>query len=154
MIPPGDVVHTDSYDSHHTTMNDPNDLTQAITIFCWVLNVSDSPFSVDINHSKTVDHLGKAIRGENPVTFAGVDAAHLKLWLLNKYEVATPEDGLAQRIQDRIDSSGGQLSHIASKLETTRTLLSVFPEQPPQNCVHVIVECELLPIVMRLRRHS
>ncbi|KAF8234124.1 hypothetical protein L208DRAFT_1394614, partial [Tricholoma matsutake] len=32
--------------------------------FCWILNKSDSPFSVEIGMSKTVDKLMKAIKKE------------------------------------------------------------------------------------------
>jgi hypothetical protein len=38
---------------------------RTITLFCWILGVSDSPFSVDIEDSRTVDHLKKAIVKEN-----------------------------------------------------------------------------------------
>jgi hypothetical protein len=56
-----------------------------ITLFCWILGVSDSPFSIDIEDSKTVDHLKKAIVKEKPVTFANVEADQLKLWKVSGF---------------------------------------------------------------------
>jgi hypothetical protein len=54
--------------------------TRTITLFCWILDESDSPFSIDIEDSKTVDHLKDAIVKKKPVTFANVEADQLKLW--------------------------------------------------------------------------
>jgi hypothetical protein len=54
--------------------------SRTLTLFCWVLEVSSSPLSIDIVDSRTVDHLKKAIVKENSHTFANVDAHQLELW--------------------------------------------------------------------------
>jgi Crinkler effector protein N-terminal domain len=54
-----------------------------ITLFCWILGVSNDPFSVDIEDYRTVYHLKKAIVKENPVTFADIEADQLTLWMVS-----------------------------------------------------------------------
>jgi hypothetical protein len=68
-----------------------------ITLFGWVLDVSNSAFLVHIEHSMTVSHLKEAIKKKKPVTFANVDADQLKLWkvsgfspLLQDYALKSP----------------------------------------------------------------
>jgi hypothetical protein len=53
---------------------------RSLTLFCWILEVSDSPFPVDIEDSRTAGHLKKAIAKEKPNTFANVDPDELILW--------------------------------------------------------------------------
>ena len=140
--------------------------TQDETRTLWCLIDGDlSPFMVTVPTSHYVGDLKELVweKGINAKT--DVLAKDLTLWKvlhtetsvkdrcshtrqLNAYEAAEPEDDLAERIKNRIAISGGQLSNIASKLGTTNVLLDVFPEQPAQSCVHVIVqrqEGELLP---------
>ncbi|KAG9065460.1 hypothetical protein KI688_002787 [Linnemannia hyalina] len=50
-----------------------------LTLFCLV-NGDSVAFSVDIDASKTVDHLKDAIKTKIPDTFKGVDAKDLTLW--------------------------------------------------------------------------
>jgi len=58
---------------------------RTITLFCWVLDVSSSAFSVDIEHSITVGHLKDAILEKKSVTFANLDADQLKLWKVSGF---------------------------------------------------------------------
>jgi hypothetical protein len=55
-----------------------------LILFCWVLNVSDNPFPVDIGKSMTVGHLKKAIKKEKEHTFAGVEPDTLELWKVSE----------------------------------------------------------------------
>src|SRR6202020_3547174 len=54
--------------------------TRTVALFCWILDVSDHPFPVDIEDSRTVGHLKKNILRENPSASANVDAFELTLW--------------------------------------------------------------------------
>ena len=65
----------------HSSMTAINP-TRAIKVFCWILGVSEAPFSVKIEESETVDDLKKGIVRENPATFAGVDSDELTLWMV------------------------------------------------------------------------
>ena len=51
-----------------------------ITLFCWILDLSDKSFSVDIEDNLTVGHLKDVIVKKNPASFEGVDAYELDLW--------------------------------------------------------------------------
>jgi hypothetical protein len=57
-----------------------NDSPRPITLFCWILGVSDRPFSVTIEDNRTVDDLKKAIVKEKPNAFTNVDPDQLTLW--------------------------------------------------------------------------
>ena len=54
-----------------------------ITLFCWILDVSENAFPVDIDDSKTVGHLKKAITKEKSATFDNIEPD-----LLNLHEVS------------------------------------------------------------------
>ena len=45
-----------------------------VTLFCWILDISDRSFSVDVEENLMVDHLKAVIIKKNPVSFGGVDA--------------------------------------------------------------------------------
>ena len=51
-----------------------------ITLFCWILDISDRSFPIDIEDNLTVGHLKDAIVKKTPVAFEGVDAYELDLW--------------------------------------------------------------------------
>jgi hypothetical protein len=51
-----------------------------LTLFCWILGVSDHPFPVDIEDIRTVGHLKEAIVKKKPIVFANVDPDQLTLW--------------------------------------------------------------------------
>ncbi|KAF8347795.1 hypothetical protein F5887DRAFT_1072145 [Amanita rubescens] len=51
-----------------------------LRVFCWVLNVSDNPFSVDIGKSMTVGYLKEKIKKEKKLAF---NPDTLKLWKLS-----------------------------------------------------------------------
>ena len=57
-----------------------NDPPRLITLFCWILGISDHPFPVDIEDTRTVGHLKKAILKEKPSAFANIDPDQLTLW--------------------------------------------------------------------------
>jgi hypothetical protein len=54
---------------------------RTISIFCWILSESTSPFSVKIaDHASTVDDLKDEIVKKKPNAFANIDADVLTLW--------------------------------------------------------------------------
>ncbi|KAH7028690.1 hypothetical protein BKA57DRAFT_511482 [Linnemannia elongata] len=58
----------------HDTMSDNH-----LTLFCLV-NGEATPFSVEVDPSKTVDHLKKAIKAEKTNVLGDVDADEFTLW--------------------------------------------------------------------------
>jgi hypothetical protein len=57
-----------------------NNPSHTIALFCWILDVSERPFPVDIDDSTTVAHFKKAIVKEKSTTFANIEADQLVLW--------------------------------------------------------------------------
>jgi hypothetical protein len=56
-----------------------NNPPRPLTLFCWILGVSERPFSVAIEDNRTVDDLKKVIVKEKPIAFANVDPNQLTL---------------------------------------------------------------------------
>ena len=64
-----------------TPVHQPRELT----LFCWILDISDRSFPVDIGDDRTVGHLKAEIVKMNPVSFGGVDSYELDLWEVSGY---------------------------------------------------------------------
>ncbi|KAG0198791.1 hypothetical protein BGX33_012070 [Mortierella sp. NVP41] len=100
-----------------------------LTLFCLV-DGDSMPFSVDIDASKTVDHLKKLIKAEKTNNFSDVDADQLTLW-----HVSIP---LVPK-KDRKDISLGDVSS-KEELDETDDLSDVFPDKLPKKTIHIIVQ--------------
>ncbi|KAK3812540.1 MAG: hypothetical protein J3R72DRAFT_498661 [Linnemannia gamsii] len=100
-----------------------------LALFCLV-DGDSMPFSVDIDASKTVDHLKDAIKTKIPGTFKGVDAKDLTLW-----RVSIP---LVPR-KDRKDISLSDVP-LKEELDETDDLSEVFPDKLPKKTIHIIVQ--------------
>jgi hypothetical protein len=59
----------------------------SITLFCWVLGLSNRAFSIDIKNTQTVDHLKDAIVKKKSIAFEHVDADQLDLWMVRSIDV-------------------------------------------------------------------
>lgn len=57
-----------------------NRAARIITLFCWVLDISESPFSINAEDNFTVDDLKTAIKAKKPNLLADFDADELNLW--------------------------------------------------------------------------
>jgi hypothetical protein len=75
-------------------MSDPAqpEFVGLITLFCWVVGVSDRPFSIDIENTLTVDHLKDAIVKKKSNAFLNVDADQLDLWMVRSICYVSPFD--------------------------------------------------------------
>ncbi|KAF8942097.1 hypothetical protein BGZ47_006819, partial [Haplosporangium gracile] len=94
-----------------------------LTLFCLVEGEATSQaFSVEIDQTKTVDHLKKFIKTEKTSRFDDVAADELTLW-----RVSIPNDNLSSAI--KVDALGDK-----SQLNNPRTRISkLFPESPDDN---------------------
>ncbi|KAF9321929.1 hypothetical protein BG006_002504, partial [Podila minutissima] len=97
-----------------------------ITLFCLV-NGEATPFSVEVDPSKTVDHLKKAIKAEKTNVLGDFDADELTLW-----HVSIPDD---DDIPIPLDSVPEK-----KKLKATTKLSKVFIGELPEDTIHVIVQ--------------
>ncbi|OAQ22282.1 hypothetical protein K457DRAFT_345649 [Linnemannia elongata AG-77] len=100
-----------------------------LTLFCLV-DGDSVPFSVDIDASKTVDHLKDAIKSKKTPRFDDVAADELTLW-----RVSIP---LVPK-KDRKDISLGEVSS-KEELDETDDLSDVFQDKLPKKTIHIIVQ--------------
>jgi hypothetical protein len=108
---------------HSTMTNDPP------TLFCLVDGDSTS-FSVDIDASKTVDHLKDAIKTKQSPDFDNLVASNLTLW-----RVSIP---LVPK-KDRKDISLSDVP-LKEELDETDDHSDVFPVKLPKKTIHIIVQ--------------
>src|ERR1044072_1698352 len=100
----------------------------SITLLCLVKgNILANAFPVDIEKDQLVGHLKDAIKAKNQNDFAGVDAVKLKLW-----NVKIPDD--RDDLLSRLTLNDGD------ELLATKKISKYFPDLPPEEHIHVLVE--------------
>ncbi|KAF9397756.1 hypothetical protein BGZ94_006218, partial [Podila epigama] len=104
-----------------------------LSLFCLVDGEATSnAFSVEIDPSKTVDVLKKVIKSEKAIAFSDIDADQLTLW-----RVSIP-------LRDDDDELPILLNNVADKdkkkLGPVTRLSKVFPEDIPEESIHIIVQ--------------
>jgi len=117
-----------------------------ITLFCWILDESGSPFPVDIQHSMTVGHLKDAIFKKKSDTFANVDADQLTLegqWLSSTFTK------LSSQIFHVSIAINSDLKNKVTKhqfldedvLPVARPLWKIFPHpESAEETLHIVVK--------------
>jgi len=104
-----------------------------LTLFCWILNKSDRPFSVEIGMSKTVDKLKDMIKKMKEHTLAGIETDGLNIWKLPP-PIHSSELGVKLRhAQSPQDIAGCVI------LGPCRALSKHF-SSPPLEHVHIVVQ--------------
>ncbi|KAG0268150.1 hypothetical protein BGZ95_002588 [Linnemannia exigua] len=104
-----------------------------LTLFCLVDGESTSnAFSIEIDSTKTVDGLKDLIKAKQSPDFDDIVAKSLTLW-----SVSIPDDDDDDEIPIVL---GNVNNNDKKKLRATRGLLEVFPDKPPKNTIHVIVQ--------------
>jgi hypothetical protein len=100
-----------------------------VTLNClvWGDNPQENVFTVDINEGKLVSHLKKAIKAEQPKTFANIDSKNLKLW----------------KVDMPIDKPATELSLVNTKMDVS--LKEGFPNVNPLLPMDEISECFSTP---------
>jgi len=107
-----------------------NDL---LTLFCLVEGES-SPFSVDIEPTKTVDHLKVTIKAALSPQFDVVTAKDITLW---HEAIPVPEDDDEEVVPIYISDL---IKDGKKKLMATRELHGIFGKKAAKNMIHIIVE--------------
>ncbi|KAI1320351.1 hypothetical protein EDD11_001152 [Mortierella claussenii] len=101
-------------------------------LFCLIDgDAASNAFPVKIESNSTVGDLKKAIRDENPNTFSGVDAKDL---------VSVPlldDDDNNDSDDDDENNSDDDVAPIL--LDNVSKLSGIFPEEPPEETIHIIV---------------
>ncbi|KAK3810463.1 MAG: hypothetical protein J3R72DRAFT_530348 [Linnemannia gamsii] len=104
-----------------------------LTLNCLVDGLPTSrAFSIKISFADTVGDLKKLIKTEQTPAFDDITVDQLNLWC-----VSIPDDD----DDDEIPIVLGNVNNKdKKKLRATRGLLEVFPDKPPKNTIHVIVQ--------------
>ncbi|THU77854.1 hypothetical protein K435DRAFT_604164, partial [Dendrothele bispora CBS 962.96] len=98
-----------------------------LKIFCCIAG-SDRPFSVEMSSSRTIDDLKEAIKERRPNDLQSIDSAHLDL-----FEVSLPDEGdLVTKVKDEVK--------FEKPLKSTRKLSKIFPDEPPEETIHIVVK--------------
>ncbi|KAF9202673.1 hypothetical protein BGZ59_002058, partial [Podila verticillata] len=96
-----------------------------LSLFCLVDGES-TPFPVEIESTKTIGDLKRAIKDDNSIAFADVDAKMLTLW-----HVSIP-------VLPKKDLK--EISLAEEELDEKDDVSDVFKETPPKKTIHVIVQ--------------
>lgn len=105
-----------------------------ITLICFVQgNASTNTFPIDIDGSKLVGHLKKAIKMEKQIDFADVDADKLRLW---KVEIPDDHDDQLRSLSLRNKD----------ELLASKKISRYFPVTPPEEHIHVIIKSPLCTV--------
>lgn len=102
-----------------------------LSLFCLV-DGQATPFSVDIDPAKTVDHLKVAIKDKKANDFSDVDADKLTLWHVS-ITVSDDDDDDDVPIVKCMPKD-------KKKLKPTRELSDVFGDKAAKNMIHIIVQ--------------
>ncbi|KAF9163681.1 hypothetical protein DFQ26_002274, partial [Actinomortierella ambigua] len=104
-----------------------------LTLFCIVDGASTSrAFPVKISPDDSIGDLKNLIKAKIPDTLNGVDAKDLTLW-----HVSNPASEDNDEISIRIDNV---ISDHKKKLNPLTRLTEVFPEELPEETIHIIVQ--------------
>ncbi|KAH7028519.1 hypothetical protein BKA57DRAFT_431333 [Linnemannia elongata] len=104
-----------------------------LTLFCLVDGEPTfNAFPVEIESTKTIGNLKDLIKTKKAPRFDDVAADELTLW-----RVSIPDDDNDDEIPIVL---GNVNNKDKKKLRATRGLLEVFPDKPPKNTIHVIVQ--------------
>ena len=100
----------------------------SITLLCLVKgNTTASAFPVDINKDQLVGHLKEAIKAKKHKTFHDVEADELRLW---KVPIS----------DDHVDPLSNLSLEDSDELLAIRKISKYFPDSPPEEHIHVLVE--------------
>ncbi|CAG8541901.1 9942_t:CDS:2 [Paraglomus occultum] len=114
-----------------------------LTLSC--LLMGDDPyanvFTVDIDDNKLVSHLKKAIKQEQPQTFANVDSKNLKLWKVN-IPLDEPEPNLSLTTTNKFNITIREGLPDVKLLSAWDDISDYFSGQPPKKHVHIVVQPE------------
>jgi hypothetical protein len=117
-----------------------------LTLFCWILDMSDRAFPVDTKDSRTVGHLKEAIVKKKPMVFANVDPNQLTLWKVCDFSLSIERvDYITIQESVPIDK---KLKNPVTRLQFTNedalleadSLLDLFPSpEPTKKTLHMII---------------
>ncbi|KAG0202027.1 hypothetical protein BGX33_009961 [Mortierella sp. NVP41] len=108
-------------------------MADVITVFCLQSGEAAShAFSVEIDPTKTVDYLRKLIKAEKTNDFSDIDADKLTLWRVT-IPISDDNDDIPILLDNVINKD-------KKKLGPATRLSKAFPEDLPDESIHIIVQ--------------
>ncbi|KAF9112859.1 hypothetical protein BGX30_007159, partial [Mortierella sp. GBA39] len=102
-----------------------------LTLFCLVDGEATSnAFSIEIEQTKTVDHLKDLIKVKKTIDFNDIDADQLTLWRVSIPVV--PANKHKPIVLYEVESS--------TEFDPTDDVSDVFPKTPPKKTIHIIIQ--------------
>ncbi|KAF9944228.1 hypothetical protein BGZ70_004893, partial [Mortierella alpina] len=122
-----------------------------LSLFCLV-DGEATPFSVEVDRTKTVDHLKQLIKAKKTPEFDDFPADKLTLWrvsisddTLARHRVSTPNDTLSQHQVSVPDDNDDEQPILLDnwsekkKLNATAKLSKVFDTELLEDTIHIII---------------
>src|SRR5216683_2082841 len=100
-----------------------------ITLYAYIIGLSDRSFPVTIANSETVGQLADAILKKKPNDLKNVDADRLDLYKVSFPDDATLKQSARQPLDQKLDAGSEELSQL-------------FPINPPARTVSIIVDIQ------------
>jgi hypothetical protein len=100
-----------------------------ITLYVYIIGLSNRSFPVTIANSDTVGLLAEAILKKNPNDLKNVDAHRLDLYKVSFPDDATLKQSVRQPLDHKLDAGSEELSQL-------------FPINPPARTVSIIVDIQ------------
>jgi len=100
-----------------------------ITLYAYIIGLSDRSFPVTIANSETVGQLADAILKKKPNDLKNVDADRLDLYKVSFPDDATLKQSARQPLDQKLDVGSEELSQL-------------FPINPPARTVSIIVDIQ------------
>ncbi|KAM6493374.1 hypothetical protein JOM56_011508 [Amanita muscaria] len=109
----------------------------------WCLVEGDcKPFKVAPPLNFDIDNLKELIHAKGiDTTKFSVLPKDLVLWKLREFEPLEPEDTFIRRVSTKFSN----LSEVATEPGPWKKLSVLFPQQPPKDCLHILIQMSLNP---------
>ncbi|KAG9062127.1 hypothetical protein KI688_006459 [Linnemannia hyalina] len=106
-------------------------MLRRLSLFCLVDGES-TPFPIEIESTKTIGDLKDLVKAALSPQFDDITAKDLTIWSVS-IPVSDDDDDEIPIVLDNVNSKD-------NKLRAMRGLLEVFPDKPPKNTIHIIVQ--------------
>ena len=133
----------------HATTDTMKDST-TMKLFCWILDRSIEPFSVEVKNDDTVDDLKKAVVTNKPMALGGLDADQLTIWKVGDFfqcclfHTLFPLYKVSIKITKDLKNEVSKYQLVDDdNLLASETLSDVFPN-PVQGYLHVVVQIQFV----------
>jgi hypothetical protein len=113
------------------------DPTQLLSLNCFVLGDDlNKVFTLEVEKTKNVSILKDRIKEKNSNSFGNVDSKNIELW---KFDLPLDDDTKEMLKNINNLESLKSAREFGEELEPMVSVLTVFPDQPPLDRLHIVV---------------